>query len=711
MPPFPVDPQKQTICDVIRLWADIQPDNPAFFSDGQEPLTYAALVQLMDQFCITLNRLGLGRGDRVAIVHRGGPTLGVSMVAVASCCAVIPLDPKIGGEEFSRLLADRRINAVIIKKGDDTPARAAARKAGLPVLELVPGDSGLLGQTQLEGEGVGEPALPGISRPDDHIFVLGTSGTTSASKVAPIRHRQYLATTSASCAAFEIASDDRLLLPMPLYYAAGAFNIFNTLYSGGSVLVMPGFDVQTFFNLLETSNVTWYMGSPTFQANICGHGEALGAPVKTPSLRFIRASSSHLDPGLGARLEDLFQVPVIEAYSSSEAGFICGNPRPPKLHKLGTVGNVHGGEIKAVDDSGRQVPDGGRGEILFRGPSLFDGYENAPEATDEAFIDGWFRTGDEGFLDEDGYLVLTGRIKEIINRGGEKVSPPEVDAAMMSHPKVIEATSFAIPHPTLGEEVAAAVVIEPGATVTEQDLSRYLLDRLTGFKVPRCIVFTDEIPKSDAGKVQRHKLAEELGVGIDQSPTKGQKSNRKPSPLEYRLLMLWKWTLKNPRIGLDDNFFMLGGDSLQAVDLVLQMEKVFKCRLPVATLSSNAACRWPPCSRPARWRKWRCCWKIWSTRAQWCPFRPTATCRPSSVSMPRAERRSSFTSCPSSWMAINHYTASNRWAGTRPSCPSPGPRTWPNITSPRCARSNPKALTTSADIPSVAGSRCIWRIF
>jgi thioesterase domain-containing protein/acyl carrier protein len=249
------------------------------------------------------------------------------------------------------------------------------------------------------------------------------------------------------------------------------------------------------------------------------------------------------------------------------------------------LGNGNG-EIRIRSLEGVFSPPGVLGEVVIRGDQVFDGYENNPEANAEAFADGWFRTGDEGFFDEDGYLTLTGRIKEMINRGGEKVSPAEVDDALMAHPGVTEAATFPMPHPTLGEEVAAAIVQEAGAGLTDQELTKYLLQTLTGFKVPRRFLFVDEIPKSDAGKVQRYRLAAELGVaesaGAGALPSDAP--DRPPTPLEARLQALWAKALELPKVGLHDNFFLLGGDSLQAVELFLGIERELKSRLPLGAL-------------------------------------------------------------------------------------------------------------------------------
>jgi acyl-CoA synthetase (AMP-forming)/AMP-acid ligase II/thioesterase domain-containing protein/acyl carrier protein len=584
MLPFLVDPEKHTICNVIRRWAEVQPEAPALVTDNAAPLSYSGLVALMDNIRAVLNDSGLGRGDRIGVVHSGGADMMSLLLGIMSGATAVPFNPNFSIKEFTFHLGNAGVTAVVIETGLKSSVRTAAAERGIRCLEVTPRDRSITGDIIVESHTSDPPRPSERAEFKDHAVVLSTSGTTTVAKVVPLGWREIMAHCRTAENHFELGPQDCSFNFRPLYYRGPLSNCTVSLYSGGQSFIAPRFDADSFLRNLVPQNITWLICGPTYLNAIHKKVRDYGDAIRNSRLRFIRVGTSRLDSKVADEFEQLFGVPIIESFSSTETGLIASNPNPPSRNKRGTVGIPLDSEVAILGLDGSLQEPGGDGEVLVRGPGVIDRYENDDAANAEAFVDGWFRTGDEGFLDADGYLVLTGRIKEIINRGGEKVSPPEVDAAMMSHPKVIEATSFAIPHPTLGEEVAAAVVIEPGATVTEQDLSRYLLDRLTGFKVPRCIVFTDEIPKSDAGKVQRHKLAEELGVGIDQSPTKGQKSNRKPSPLEYRLLMLWKWTLKNPRIGLDDNFFMLGGDSLQAVDLVLQMEKVFKCRLPVATL-------------------------------------------------------------------------------------------------------------------------------
>lgn len=213
-------------------------------------------------------------------------------------------------------------------------------------------------------------------------------------------------------------------------------------------------------------------------------------------------------------LETTFGVPVIEAYGMTEASHqMASNPLPPAPRYAGSVGMAAGPEIAIMDDDGQLLPPGALGEVVIRGANVTNGYENNPAANASSFTNGWFRTGDQGTLDEQGYLRLTGRLKELINRGGEKVSPLEVDETLMDHPAVAQAVTFAMPHEMLGEEVAAAIVLRPGAAeVTEREIRDFVAERLANFKVPRHVVFLTEVPKGPTGKVQRIGLAKLLGI-------------------------------------------------------------------------------------------------------------------------------------------------------------------------------------------------------
>jgi acyl-CoA synthetase (AMP-forming)/AMP-acid ligase II len=301
---------------------------------------------------------------------------------------------------------------------------------------------------------------------------------------------------------------------MPLFHIHGLMAaVLASLSAGASVFCSPGFDALQFFSWLSESRATWYTAVPTMHQAILQRASRNQQSIDEARLRFIRSSSSSLPPTVFNELEGTFDVPVIEAYGMTEASHqMTSNPLPPGERKPGTVGVPFGLEVAIMDDKGRLLPQGSIGEIVIRGKNVTRGYANNPQANATGFTDGWFRTGDQGMLDVDGYLSIQGRLKEIINRGGEKISPREVDEVLMEHPAVQQAVTFAMPHPKLGEEVAAAVVLYPGMQAGEQELRDFARERLAPFKVPRKIVILEEVPKGATGKLQRIGLAHKLGL-------------------------------------------------------------------------------------------------------------------------------------------------------------------------------------------------------
>jgi acyl-CoA synthetase (AMP-forming)/AMP-acid ligase II len=324
----------------------------------------------------------------------------------------------------------------------------------------------------------------------------------------PLRQRHLARSARNIAASLRLTAADRSLTVMPLFHIHGIMaGLLAPLSAGGSVVCTPGFDAFTFHRLLDELEPTYYTAVPTMHQMVLAR-----APARRASrLRFVRSSSASLPGPVLGGLEQLFGVPVIEAYGMTEAAHqMASNPLPPGVAKPGSVGLAAGIELAILDDADRELAPGERGEVAIRGATVVDGYENNPAANEAAFTGGWFRTGDEGMLDEDGYLFLTGRLKEQINRGGEKISPVEIDAVLLAHPAVAEAVTFAIPHEKLGEEVGAAVVLVEDDAATEADLRAYLRERLAAFKVPKRIVIVAEIPKGATGKLQRIGLAEKL---------------------------------------------------------------------------------------------------------------------------------------------------------------------------------------------------------
>jgi oxalate---CoA ligase len=572
--------------EAVCHWADLTPRAPALLSEDSAPLSYRAFLQAIDAMGVRLAALGIGRNDRVAVLHPGGGAMAVAVMGVMCHATAAPLNPSYTAGEFAVYLRDLRVKALAIAAGMDSPARAAAARMGLPVFEIGAADGDTADIPILTGPAADPAVEARPAQPDDVALLLTTSGTTSQSKIVPIRHRQLVVRCRNAAGRLELRPDDRCLNLMPLYHSHGLNSGLGvSLVAGASVLPMPQFDVRSFFRLLETLEPTWFTAVFTFHHQIHTHAMAHRAAIARSPLRFIHTSSGRLDPRIAADLESWFGVPMLGTYASTETGVMTGDSHPPAVRKRNSVGTSAGAEVAIFGEDGHPMPAGARGEVCVRGANVFDGYENGamPEAIT---ADGWFHTGDEGMLDTDGFLFLTGRVQEVINRGGEKISPSEVDDALLQHPGVTAAATFAIPHATLGQEAAAAVVPKDGVALSERDIIEFLRQRLTGFKVPRRILIVDAIPKGPTGKVQRHALAEAFGLDkpVSSAPMPADTGERPATPLERQLQTLWKTTLNVPRVGLDDDFFLLGGDSLQAVELFLRIEETLGRRLPRAVL-------------------------------------------------------------------------------------------------------------------------------
>ncbi|MEK7261749.1 MAG: AMP-binding protein, partial [Pseudomonadota bacterium] len=343
--------------------------------------------------------------------------------------------------------------------------------------------------------------------------VLHTSGTTSRPKIVPLSQRNICASAGHIRDILNLTPADRGLSIMPLFHIHGLIgSVLSTLAAGGSVFCTPGFNALKFFAWMDEAKPTWYTAVPTMHQAILTRAANNREVIARHPLRFIRSSSSSLPPQVLHELEQVFNAPVLESYGMTEASHqMTSNPLPPRPHKPGTVGIAAGLEVSIMDENGKLLGPDATGEVVIRGPNVTNGYENNPKANAEGFRNGWFRTGDQGVLDAEGYLTITGRLKEIINRGGEKISPREVDEVLMDHPAIQQVVTFAMPHPKLGEDVAAAVVLREGKSANEKEIREFVATRLADFKVPRKILILDEIPKGATGKLQRIGLAQKLG--------------------------------------------------------------------------------------------------------------------------------------------------------------------------------------------------------
>jgi acyl-CoA synthetase (AMP-forming)/AMP-acid ligase II/thioesterase domain-containing protein len=585
-------PSDFTIRGLLAEQAGLRPTAVAIAAPGRRPLTFGRLLERIDQVVATLNGLGIGRGDRVAVVLPNGPEMAVSFLAVASAAACAPLNPAYRANEFDFYLSDLRARALVIWSDLESPARAVAQAGGIPIIELVPSVEAEAGLFTLKGEGRAQPGQPGFAQPQDVALVLHTSGTTSRPKIVPLTQTNLRTSAHNIQATLHLDKSDRCLNVMPLFHIHGLMAAtLASLAAGASVVGTPGFYAPKFFDWLGAFRPTWYTAVPTMHQAILARAPAHRDVITRCPLRFLRSSSSALSPQLLAELEQVFQAPVIEAYGMTEASHqMASNPLPPLARKPGSVGKAAGPEIAIMDEAGRLLPQGQTGEIVIRGANVTPGYENNPQANQSAFTEGWFRTGDQGHLDAAGYLFLTGRIKELINRGGEKIAPREVDEALLDHPAVAQAIAFAVPHAKLGEDVAAAVVLRPGATAEEKELQVFAALRLADFKVPRRVLILEEIPKGPTGKPQRIGLAEKLGLTTTEvEPVEVKECLAQPrTATEKALVQIWKQLLRIEQVGVRDDFFQIGGDSVLAAALFAEIQKTLGPNLPMATLLQGA---------------------------------------------------------------------------------------------------------------------------
>lgn len=458
----------------------------------------------VDRLAAQLRSAGLGPNDRIAIVLPNGPEVAFVLLAAMSVGCAAPLNPKYREEEFRFYLDDLHASALLTFEGASLEAHAAASQGTIPI--MVRGE-GLTIDLVAPSAGKSPTARPAA---DDQALVLHTSGTTSRPKIVPLRQRNLARSARNIASSLQLTAADRSLNVMPLFHIHGIMaGLLAPLSAGGSVVCTPGFDAFAFHRWVDELHPTYFSAVPTMHQMVLAR-----APEPRPTtLRFVRSSSAALPEPVLEGLRDLFDVPIVEAYGMTEASHqMTSNPLPPEQAKPGSVGVARGIDVAILNEKNNVLPSGARGEVSIRGTTIVDGYENNPSANESAFTAGWFRTGDEGVLDEDGFLFLTGRLKEQINRGGEKISPIEIDEVLLRHPAVAEAVTFAIPHDKLGEEIGAAVVLAEGKETTESELRAYLREHLAAFKVPRRIVFLAEIPKGATGKIQRIGLAEKLDL-------------------------------------------------------------------------------------------------------------------------------------------------------------------------------------------------------
>ncbi|MCK1739438.1 amino acid adenylation domain-containing protein [Bradyrhizobium sp. 139] len=575
---------------LLDFYARKTPAAPALLAPGRPALNYGVLGQRTQDLVRTLRGLGIAPADRIAVALPRGADSALALIAVASSCACVPVNPDLTADELQRCFSELKLTALVTGADMNSAARGVAKALDIAVIDFVPGPQHDLGGCAFVGPAVGPATASGASRGDDDAFILLTSGTAARPKMVPLTHRNVCLSATNAGRVLSLASQDRLLNILPLFHAHGLISgLLTALAAGSSVICTNGFDASSFFGWMRELQPTWYTAVPTIHRALLTAAEANPDRARSSSLRVIRSASASLAPAILNGLEATFGVPVLETYGMTEAASqIAANPF--ELRKVGSVGRAAGPEIAIMDEAGRTLARGEHGEIMLRGPNMSRGYYNDEAATRAAFRNGWFRTGDLGYLDADGYLFIVGRIKDVINRGGQKISPLEVEEILLSHPAVLEAGVFAVPHQTLGENVAAVVVLRPNSEATSDQLRQFARKRLAAYKVPSLIRSVAALPKGASGKVKRNALADLIATAEH-----GEEAQLPRNALESQLAGIWAGLLELPQVGIDQDVFALGADSLavtqmrsrlrERFNVEFSFEDIFDC----ATVASLAA--------------------------------------------------------------------------------------------------------------------------
>ncbi|WP_312336353.1 non-ribosomal peptide synthetase [Anaerospora hongkongensis] len=573
--------------ELIAGYKQKTPNATAILAPQKQPITYGRLFQHLVKTASSLQRLGITHTDRVALVMNNGPEMATAFLAIGSVAVCVPMNSHSSLSEFKTYLSAVRTKALVIADGLSTEATTVAMELGIEIITVKceGNEAGIFDIINAPPEC--QKAVE-YSKPEDVALILFTSGTTGKPKIVPLTHSNIYSCTRNIVSSLVLSSKDRCLNVMPLFHSGGlVMSMLSTLFAGGSIVCTNGFVASQFFRWLSELSPTWYSAVTAIHHAILQEWEHLGQPSIVHSLRFIRCGSAALPPHLAQKLESVLQIPIIEGYGSSEAvSQITVNPLPPGQRKLGSAGKSTGCKVEIMDEFGNLLPAGVSGEIVIQGDSVFLGYENDSAANLNSFCNGWFRTGDQGYIDGEGYLYINGRIKEIINCGGAKISPREVEEVLLLHPAVKEVVAFAIPHLSLGEVIAVAIVMKRDKIVSQEEIQRYASKHVVYYKVPHRVVFVDDIPKEATGKVNRIGMAEKLGASLNIVDDRIMKTSD-CDELEHKMIDIWRKILKKSDIEIDKSFFNIGGDSLTATFLSVEIESVFGKYIPVSLIYEN----------------------------------------------------------------------------------------------------------------------------
>ncbi len=569
-----------TIHQLLQAHSSTNDENPAIINIENKDLTYSQLFSQVNRTIKQLRLFNIKQTDKVAIALPNGTEMALAFISVTCGAICCPLNPNYRENEFEFYLSDLDAKALITQSGFSPEAVKVAQKLDIPVINLISSSEDLsifTLKSSISTPDNQDSKNRNINieyiepQPEDIALILHTSGTTSTPKQVPLTHSNLCSSAYNISQTLELTTADRSLNVMPLFHIHGLMGVLlSSLTAGASVVCTNGFNCEDFLDWIEQLQPTWYSAVPTIHQAVLAEVKTNPQIIDNIILRFIRSSSASLPPQVMAELESVFNIPVIEAYGMTEASHqMACNPLPPLKRKPGSVGIPTGIELAVMNQDGTILPSDIIGEVVIKGKSITHGYLNNPDANQAGFINNWFRTGDNGYLDSDGYLFLEGRIKEIINRGGEKIMPLEVDNVVMELPQVYQSVTFAVPHATLGEDVATAVVFHPEEKLDPQEIRTFLFNKLTDFKIPSQIIIVDKIPKGATGKLQRIGLYDKLKdalTTVDIPP--GNETESKIANIFQEVL-----TLKS--VSVEDNFFALGGDSIKGSQVINRINNEF----------------------------------------------------------------------------------------------------------------------------------------
>ncbi len=570
-----------TLHAALTRIAQASPDRAAVLSTRFAPLDHRGLQQMIERTHRQLRLAGFGRDARIGVLLPEAPQAAVAIIAIACSAVAVPLDPRLGPAELDQFLQQLPLDALLIGSDGDQQGRAAAERHGLMLISAEAAEDGSPA-LRLAMPVAAQPAPDELPEPDAPAFILRSSGTTALPKLIPFTHRNMLTAARKWQRWFGLDAGDRCLCVSAPYYSHGLkVTILTPLLTGGSVafpLSPAVVDLHEWFASLRPS---WYSAGPALHLAILEAARAHPEGLSTQRLRFASSGGAPLGQEIIDSFERTLGFPLLEHYGSSEAAQIAANT--PDARKAGTVGRPWPETLSIVGEDGQPVAPGERGEIRVRGATVMPGYLGDEALNREVLRDGWFHTGDIGSLNEEGFLHLHGRLREVINRGGEKVSLSEVDAALLRHPAVAEAAAFGVPHQRLGQDVAAAVVLRPAMEVTGAELQRFLRDELVYFKVPRRVQIIEALPRGLTGKVLRHRLADAY---VQQRNERARLSTGAvaASQLEQDVLAIWRRLLKTEAVGPEDNFLDSGGDSLLATEMLTELEQMLGRVIPESLL-------------------------------------------------------------------------------------------------------------------------------